>query len=1105
MFVYEGKTKLFDHNYSKELSNIIHQRYEQGYKASYIMNFSYKLDKFLNENRISEVLDIINCFFSLIVSIFYIISTYTYPEQSSTQSTINSVLDIIEIIFIVYFIIHSLLRFYCSQNRLLYILDLFNIVDFASSICLILSKKPILGNSSAGYFLRGVRMLRILYLFKLENILQKRANEQVRYIYKLAMTLVSIIFTSTAIILELENDYFRTKIGTRESLKIDNQYKFHDILYYEAVTLTTIGFGDITPKSEIGRLAVVFTVGLVITVLPTLYSKISIVFSLNTKYSRIRYNKSSKIPNHLILVGDCGAESFDACLQELYHEDHVNIDFDTVILQKEPNEDMLKIFYKKLYSNKIYYLVGNVLNQQDLDRAKTDNSICVIILANKLTTNHRQEDFNNIMKAFSILKYSYMICGERKTRVCIQLILPETKEIYYNSLIHKNEYDNCPQIICLEEIKLQLLGKSCQCQGINTIIALLTTSKKPSLEQIDIFHDFQNWMKEYLQGLENEIYCIKIRCEYLHNLTFNDLVKIIYELTDFIVIGTDVIHQELKPFVCLNPFNYIFSPFDHLIYLLASRQPNESEINELLEKYLENHKKGMIENNIEMVKVKRLKKSYWANLERDYKPKKREGNEENEEFENKGNFENNFEINNLFIDPYYNSNNNDEEEISDIFYYNDKNEGKNQDPRISNRRSFITTLRPRTQHESEFFSSELLDHHIIICGINPNIKHLIMPLRTRDKVKHYPILIIDKNEHMPNDIWKEIQYFPDIYYMQGNPIKSEDLKKAGVAKSKAVVILSKYTQDNELLEMMDANSIFIYKAVKNESSDTLIIADLISIKAIGFLSNSDDNNIAQYGFWLNEAFASGELYISSMLDTIICQAFYNPYILNIISQLMLGESSFTFPESTLRRLDKLKYLKSSLNLYKVKELLEKYKFNQEINSNKITFKTLFEFLIEKKIILLGIFRAPTASISQKYVFLAPSKETIVNTEKDEVYVISSEEEQDLEEQKKNLKQYDMTLIEKTNKVFREMSDMARKNVDDIINNLREEFNVKNVVGVTRNSLRNQFCLAYQKKEEEVIKLAKEEFNKQNVEIKEDSSEAENDDSDSKNSKSSKSS
>ena len=83
--------------------------------------------------------------------------------------------------------------------------------------------------------------------------------------------------------------------------------------------------------------------------------------------------------------------------------------------------------------------------------------------------------------------------------------------------------------------------------------------------------------------------------------------KFSYELTDFIVIGADVIYQELKPFVCLNPFNYMFSPFDHLIYLLASSQPNETEINDLIEKYLEKLKKGTIENNIEMVKVRRLK------------------------------------------------------------------------------------------------------------------------------------------------------------------------------------------------------------------------------------------------------------------------------------------------------------------------------------------------------------------------------------------------------------------------------------------------------------------------------------------------------------------
>ena len=1108
MFVYGGKTKLFDHNYRKELSTLIHQSYESGNRSSYITNFSYKLDKFLNQNRISDIFDIINSIFSLIISIFYIITTYTYPEITETQKRTNRYLDIIETIFLIYIILHYLLRLYCSQNRILYILDIFNLVDIASFICLILAKQDFVKYTDIGYYLRGIRMVRICYLFKMENILQRRTNEQIRYLYKLAATLIAIIFISAAIIIELENNYSRSQLAKREYLPdFDELYKFHDILYFEAVTLTTIGFGDITPKSDLGRLAVIITVGIVIAVLPALFSKISIVFSLNSKFSRIRYTKSYKKPNHLVLVGDCGQESFDACLQELYHEDHANIDFDTVILQIKPNEEMLKIFQRKSYSNNVFYLVGNVSNHKDLERARTDNSICVIILANKLTINHRQEDFNNIMKAFSILKYSNMVCGEPKTRVCIQLILPETKEIYYNSLLQKNQYEQGPQIICLEEIKLQLLGKSCLCQGINTIIALLTTSQKPSLKEIVDIPFYQDWMKEYLEGLENEIYCIKIKCEYLHNLNFNDLVKIIYDLTDFIVIGTDVIHQELKPFVCLNPYNYIFSPFDHFIYLIASKQPNEAEINDLLEKYLENQKKGIIENNVEMVKVRRLKKTYWAYLDRDFKSKKGRGVDEIDEEGNKNFIEqmNSFLNTNTKNINDNNLNNKEDQEMQDFF--NDNNINKNQDPRLTNKYAFISTLRPRTQHESEHFSIEILEHHIIICGINPNIKHLILPLRTRGKAKHHPILIMDKNEHISSEIWKDIQYFPDIYYMQGNPIKSDDLKKARVSKAQAVVILSKYNQQNQLLEMVDADSIFIYKAIKNESSNTLIIADLISCKSIGFITNSGDENMDNFGFWLNEAFSSGELYISSMLDTLICQAFYNPYILNIIYQLILGESSFKFPEKTLNRLNKFKYIKSSLNLYKIKELLEKYRYSQEMPSYKLTFKLLFEFLVEKCMIPIGILRAPNYYISQRYVFLAPNKDVPIDPDKDEVFVICSDEEQDIEEQKKNFEQYSMTLIEKSNTAFNETKHMAKKTVDEIINNMRNQFSVKNIIDITRNCLRNQFYLTYQRKEDEINKLAREEFNKENMQIKEeDSGEIELDESESKSSsKSSKTS
>ena len=1044
MLIYEGKTKIFDHSYYKELTNLIKKSYEEGGHSSHTTNFSYKLEKILTQHKILEALDILNCIFSAVIAIFYIISTYTNPENTTMDKRANKFMNIIETILILFYIIHYLLRLFCSQNRIVTFFELLNLVDLIIIICLILCKQDSIEKSYVFYYLKIARILRILILFKFESILQKRTNEQVGFLFGLVLTVVSIIFISNAVLLEFENKYIRDSSSYEGE---DDLYKFHDIFYFEIVTLSTVGLGDITPQTDAGRLTIILTIIITIAFIPALPSKISNVFSLTSKYSRIKYNNYSKTPKHLVLIGNCGPESFEACLEELYHEDHANIDFDTVIMQKKPDERMLKNFNKKTYFNKMHYLVGDVLSHKDLRRAKTDNCICSIILANKVTPNHKKEDFFNIMKAFSIVKYSNIIKSKIPSRVLLQLILPETKEIYYNSLLQQKENERNIQIICLEEIKLQLLGKSCQCQGINTIIAMLITSKKPDVQMKDMYK-FDAWMKEYLLGLENEIYCIKIKCELLFNLNFNDLVKIIYELTKFIVIGTDVIHQELKPFVCLNPYNYRFSPFDHLIYLIASRQPNEEEINDLLEEYLEKNKIGVIENNIELVKIKRLKKSYWANLDRNFKPK--------EDLKD--------DTNNILIDTEDNSNEID----NDLINNNQENFI------LSNYHTFISTIRPRMRKESEIFDFDILDKHVIICGMSPNIKNLILPLRTRDKMNHFPILIINKEEHIPQDIWNDIHYFPHIYYMQGDPIKNEDLKKARISKAKSVVILSNYNLDDSII---DAESIFIFKAIKKETNNTLIIADLISSKSIEYLSDITEQEIEDTGYWLYKSFSAGEIYISSMLDTLICQAFYNPYILNIISQLMLGESAFKFPIEISNRLNQMKYLKSSLNLYRINFLLKKYNFSQEKGNEveEINFKILFEFLIDKKMIPIAILRYVN-DIGHKFVFMAPPPETIININYDKVYVISSEDEKNVIDKKRH--RFSVRLIEKSNTRFTEMCDFTRKNVDEIINNLRNELSAKNVVNMTRNCLRKEFYDIYKEKEIEVINKAKNEFDKE---------------------------
>ena len=571
----------------------------------------------------------------------------------------------------------------------------------------------------------------------------------------------------------------------------------------------------------------------------------------------------------------------------------------------------------------------------------------------------------------------------------------------------------------------------------------LTTSEKPSMNVLKEMSIYSDWMKEYLKGLENEIYRIKIKCEYLYNLTFIDLVKIIYDLTNFIVIGTDVIYRDIKPFVCLNPYNYQFSPFDHLVYLLASKQPNENEINQLIENYLENSKKGIIKNNSKMVKVRRLKVNYWAHLNRNYEPiiKKDEFEEQTDS----------------------DSDNKKKDDIIDIKYFQNKilenqlnANGKNklQELNYINKRNFITKIKPRTQSESEYFSTELLENHIIICGLNPNIKHLIMPLRSKSIVKIFPILIIDQNEHIPSQIWTEIQYFPDIYYMKGDLRKQEFLIRAGVASALAVIILAKYNTENEVPGMLDINTIFIYNSIKRIYNKTLIIADLISVNSI-----------------------------------------YNPYIVNIIGQLILGESAFKFSEETTNILNKDKLLKSSLNLYKIKELLEKYKFeNLEdlMETNEISFKLLFEFLIDKNKVPIGILR--NLDGINKFVFLAPDTNTNIDIEKDEVYIISSEEPRGLDDRNKNYSEkYSIDLIEKSNAKLNDLAEKIKREAEEVNYKLQKEINVKELISITRKQLRNEFINVYENEMQKIIRDIPTELKKDSEEIKEDSNEIDNSD------------
>ena len=146
-------------------------------------------------------------------------------------------------------------------------------------------------------------------------------------------------------------------------------------------------------------------------------------------------------------------------------------------------------------------------------------------------------------------------------------------------------------------------------------------------------------------------------------------------------------------------------------------------------------------------------------------------------------------------------------------------------------------------------------------------------------------------------------------------------------------------------------------------------------------------------------------------------------------------------------------------------------------SKNLNFKQIFEFLVDKNMIPIGVLRSPSDEYRQKYVFLAPSKETIIDYENDEIYVISSEERRDLDEKNKNYSEmYSVELVERSNVMLNDLSEEMKKSVENINFNLRKELSVKNLIGMTRNYLKREFVWVHQQKEEQIIKAVKEELN-----------------------------
>jgi voltage-gated potassium channel len=146
--------------------------------------------------------------------------------------------------FTALFAIEYALRLYCSPKPLRYAFSFYGLIDLLAVLPALLA----LLFADAQYLLiiRVIRMLRIFRVLKLAPYLSQanfllvalRGSRQKIIVFLLSVTTLVIVYGTIMYVLEGPKNGFT-------SIPIS--------IYWAVVTLTTVGFGDITPKTALGQ------------------------------------------------------------------------------------------------------------------------------------------------------------------------------------------------------------------------------------------------------------------------------------------------------------------------------------------------------------------------------------------------------------------------------------------------------------------------------------------------------------------------------------------------------------------------------------------------------------------------------------------------------------------------------------------------------------------------------------------------------------------------------------------------------------------------------------------------------------------------------------
>ena len=215
------------------------------------------------KTALGKIIDIFIILLNLFICAIIVVETYSVSEAAM------QLLWKVEVIIVLFFIIEYGARLYAAKSRLKQLVDIYSIIDLIAILPTI--SMLVLPHFDISFNIGFIKLIRSFRIFRIFRFLRFTADPdfffgsitmQLLKVIRLFLTILIIFFISSGLFFYVESDL---------NPSVNN---FGDAFYFTVVALTTVGFGDIIPRTYAGKWVTILMIFSGIILIPWQISRI---------------------------------------------------------------------------------------------------------------------------------------------------------------------------------------------------------------------------------------------------------------------------------------------------------------------------------------------------------------------------------------------------------------------------------------------------------------------------------------------------------------------------------------------------------------------------------------------------------------------------------------------------------------------------------------------------------------------------------------------------------------------------------------------------------------------------------------------------------------